>query len=62
MIDELYQFIVDGVSFAADVSIPTMTDQCCKHWWDDTLKDLKAKSNYIEKLLTVYLKLYKPKL
>ena len=41
LIDE---YIVDGMSYAADVGIPTTTGQLYNHWWDDTLKDLKSKS------------------
>ena len=44
LIDELYQYIADAMSCAADVGIPTTTGQFYNHWWDDTLKDFKNNS------------------
>ena len=44
MIDDLYRFIVESLTMSANSSVPRTSNNYFKHWWDDNLRDLKAKS------------------
>ena len=44
MIDDLYRFIVESLTMSANSSVPRTNSNYFKHWWDDNLSDLKAKS------------------
>lgn len=44
VIDDLYEFIVDGLMCAAIANVSRTTNNFYKHWWGDNLKELKAKS------------------
>ena len=44
MIEKIYSLIVECFIMSANNCIPRTANNFFKHWWDDELKDLKAKS------------------